>query len=68
MVKILIGYNYGVEDAVNFPHGHFFFWLCWVFIAMRGPSLVVASGGPLFVAVHRPLTAVASPVAEHGLQ
>ena len=23
----------------------FFLWLCWVFIAMRGLSLVVASGG-----------------------
>ena len=37
--------------------GFFFFfffnlWLCWVFIAVRGLSLVAASGGLLFVAVH----------------
>ena len=44
----------------------FFFWLCWVFVSVRGLSLVVASGGhsslwcagfslsqPLFVAEHR---------------
>ena len=29
----------------------FFFWLRWVFIAARGLSLAVASGGLLFVAV-----------------
>ena len=44
-----------------------FFWLCWVFVAVRGLSLVVASGG------HSSLrcpgfTAVASLVVEHGLQ
>ena len=37
----------------------FFFWLCWVFLATRGLSLVAASGGLLFVEVHRLLTAVA---------
>ena len=35
---------------------------------MRGLSLVVASGGPLFIAVRGPLTVTASPVAEHRLQ
>ena len=44
-----------------------YFWLHWVFIAVRGLSLVVVSGGLLFVAVHRLLIAVASLVAEHGL-
>ena len=34
------------------------FWLCWVFVAARGLSLV---------AVHGLLIAVASLVAEHGL-
>ena len=29
-----------------------YFWLRWVFIAARGLSLVVASGGLLFIAVH----------------
>ena len=45
-----------------------YFWLCWVFIPVRGLSLVAASGGPLFIAVCRPLTVAASLVAEHGLQ
>ena len=45
----------------------FFFWLCWVFVAARGLSLVAASRGLLFVAVRRLLIAVASLVAEHGL-
>ena len=35
---------------------------------MWGLSLVVASGGLLFIAVRGPLTIVASPVAEHRLQ
>ena len=35
---------------------------------MRGLSLVVASGGPLFIAVHGPLTIAASLVAEQRLQ
>ena len=48
------------------------FWLCWVFVAVRGLSLVAFSScheqGLLFVAVRGLLTAVASLVAEHGLQ
>ena len=39
------------------------FWLPWVFIAVRGLSLVAVS-----VAVYRLLIAVASLVAEHRLQ
>ena len=40
--------------VVNFTASFFFFflifffiylWLCWVFVSVRGPSLVVASGG-----------------------
>ena len=43
-------------------------WLCWVFVATRGLSLVAASGGGLpFVEVRGLLIAVASLVAEHGL-
>ena len=45
-----------------------YFWLCWVFVSVRGLSLVAASGGPLFIAVHGPLTVAASLVAEHRLQ
>ena len=46
----------------------YFFLAGWVFVAVRGLSLVaVGGGGLLFVAVHRLLIAVASLVAEHGL-
>ena len=44
-----------------------FIWLLWVFVAMCGLSLVVASGGYSLDAVHRLLIAMASLVAEHGL-
>ena len=46
----------------------FIFWVCWVFVSARGLSPVVASGGPVFIAVRRPLTVAASPAAEHRLQ
>ena len=45
-----------------------YLWLCWVFISVQGLSLVVARGGPLFIAVHGPLTIAASLVVEHRLQ
>ena len=45
----------------------FIYWLYWVFIAVCGLSLVVASGGYSFVVVHGLLISVASLVAEHGL-
>ena len=40
--------------------------MCWVFVALRGLSLVTGSEFP-FVIGHRLLTAVSSPGAEHGL-
>ena len=43
------------------------FWLHWVCVAVCGLSLVVASRGYSLIAVCRLLTAVASPVVEHGL-
>ena len=43
-----------------------YFWLCWVFIAARGLSLVAVSRG-YSVAVHRFLIAVASLAAQHRL-
>ena len=46
----------------------FFFGRCWVFVAECGLSLVAASGGYSFVVVHSLLIAVASLVAEHGLE
>ena len=44
-----------------------YLWLCWVFVAARGLSLVAVSGGWLFVVLRRLLIAVASLVAEHRL-
>ena len=45
-----------------------YFWLCWVFVAARGLSLVAASERELlFVAVRGLLIVVASHVAAHGL-
>ena len=46
----------------------FYFWLHRVFIAAHRLSLVGGERGLLFVAVRGLLTAVASFVAEHGLQ
>ena len=48
-------------SLINF----FFFWLRWVSIAACRLSLLVASGGLLFVAVRGLLIAVASLVAKH---
>ena len=44
-----------------------YFWLCWVFVALCGLSLVSASRGYTLVAVGGLLIAVASLVAEDGL-
>ena len=44
----------------------FHFWLCWVFTALHGLSLVSESGGLLAIVV-RWLNAVASLVVEHRL-
>ena len=44
-----------------------FFWLCWVFVAAWGFSLVAASGSYSLVAVHGLFIAVASLVVEHRL-
>ena len=44
------------------------FWLRWVFLAVRGPSLSCREQGLLFIAVHGLFIAVASLVAEYGLQ
>ena len=60
---------------LHFPRGLFFFffliyfWLCWVFVSVRGLSLVAASGDhPPFITVRGPLIIAASLVAEHRLQ
>ena len=45
----------------------YYFWLRWVFVAAWAFSSC-GEWGLLFIVVHRFLTAVASLVAEHGLQ
>ena len=45
----------------------FNFWLCWVFVAVRGLFSSCGEWGLLFVAVCGLLTVVASLAAEHGL-
>ena len=57
------GWNQKVHDFFN---KLIYFWLCWVFVAVHGLSLVVVSGGLLFVEVRGLLISVASLVAEHG--
>ena len=44
-----------------------YFWLHWVFVALHSLSLVGVSGGPLFIAAHGLLIAVASLLVEHRL-
>ena len=44
-----------------------YFWLCWVFIAVQGLALVVASWGHSLVVVCGLPIVVASPVVEHRL-
>ena len=44
-----------------------YFWLRWVFVAVRGLFSSCGEQGPLFVVVRGLLIAVASLVAEHGL-
>ena len=46
----------------------FIFWLCWVFVSVRGLFSSCGEQGPLFIAVRGPLTIAASLVAEHRLQ
>ena len=46
-----------------------YFWLCWVFVSVRGLSPVAASGGHSSSrCARRPLTIAAPLVAEHRLQ
>ena len=52
----------------KFIYSFIYFWLCWVFIAVRGLFSSCSEPGLLFVAVRGLLTAVGSLVAEHRLQ
>ena len=51
-----------------FAYLFIYLWLCWVFVSVRGLSPVAASGGHSSSRRTRPLTIVASLVAEHRLQ
>ena len=54
-----------------FKHYFIYFiylWLCWVFVSVRGLSLVVASGGHSSSRCTGPLIIAASLVVEHRLQ
>ena len=51
-----------------FLNYYLFIWLCWVFVSVRGLSLVAASRGHSSSRCVGPLTIVASVVAEHRLQ
>ena len=44
-----------------FKHYFIYLWLCWVFVAVRGLSLVVASGGHSSSRCAGPLIIAASP-------
>ena len=44
----------------------YYFWRCWLFVFVRGLSLVASSGGSSLVVEHGLLTAGASLVAEPG--
>ena len=46
----------------------FIYWLCWVFVAAHGLSLVAESSGYSLPVVHRLLTAGAALIAEYGFQ
>ena len=46
----------------------FYFWLCWVFIAAVGLSLVVESGGYFLVVVGNLVVVVASHTVQHRLK
>ena len=54
-----------IRDFLKKIYSFIYFWVRRVFVAARGLSLAVASGG-YFVAVRGLLPGVASLVAEHG--
>ena len=51
-----------------FIYFYIYFWLCWVFVSVRGLSLVAASGDHSSSWCAGLFTTVASLVAEHRLQ
>ena len=57
-----------IRLSILFSLKNIYFWLCWVFVAVCGLSLVAASGDQSLVAVLGLLVTVSSLVAEHRLQ
>ena len=54
------------EHVFTYVYIYFFFFLiCWILVATQAFSSC-GEQGLLFVVMHGPLTAAASPVAEHG--
>ena len=47
-----------------FKHYFIYLWLCWIFVSVRGLSLVVASGGHSSSRCAGPLIIAASPDAQ----
>ena len=56
------------HSFLKFIYISIYFYLHWVFVALCRLPLVAAREGLLFVAAHRLLIVVASPVVEHKLQ
>ena len=67
-VKLFFGFLLIYSFIPSFLHSFIYLWLHWVFVAVPGLFSCCGEGGLLFVAVHGLLIAVASLVAEHGLQ
>ena len=44
-LKVLQGWFFGFFVCFIYSFVYFYFWLCWVFVSVRGLSLVAASGG-----------------------
>ena len=53
---------------LNFIYLFIYLWLCWVFRFCARAFSSCGKRGPLFIAVHGPLTIAAFPVAEHRFQ
>ena len=61
-------YLFGCTGSYLLIYFYIYFWLCWVFVSVRGLSPVVASGGHSSSRCAGLFTIAASLVAEHRLQ
>ena len=58
--------DYVLCHSISFFFFFFYFWLHWVYTAVHGLSLVIASEGYSLVAARGLFIAAASLVTEHG--